>query len=471
MKFLLFGTGDYYERYRKWFDPKEVISLLDNAPDKQNTCIDGIKILSPEQGIRLDYDAVVILSFYVKAMKRQLVELGVPEDKIYHFYDLHDLICCRCDGQKADYKKTVRYYCGAEKMEKSRAVLLLSHDLTMGGPALALYHMAQTLRKQGREVVMASMLDGPLREVLTAEGIPTVVDVNLQVETMQEAGWIQGFYLIVCNTINFHVFLSERNADIPVIWWLHDSSFFYDGVNPKRLRSMPRKNMKVCAVSPVAREAATRFCKDMQVEDLIYGVADEAGGVRAKNESNGKTCFVTIGYIEERKGQDILAEAICGLPKEIRRKSVFYMVGQDSSRMAGQIREGTADIPEVCMTGVLGREAIHEILEKADVLVCPSREDPMPTVAAEAMMHGVPCILSDATGTAKYIRDGMDGIVFKSEDVEQLAERIVWCIENPQKIADMRIPARKVYEKVFSMEAFEESILRIMPPMQGQEAR
>ena len=31
MKFLLFGTGDYYERYKKWFDKNQVLALLDNA--------------------------------------------------------------------------------------------------------------------------------------------------------------------------------------------------------------------------------------------------------------------------------------------------------------------------------------------------------------------------------------------------------------------------------------------------------
>ena len=88
MKYLLFGTGDYYERYKKWFDRDKVVALLDNSELKQGTSIDGIQVLSPEQGVVLCYDAIVILSFYVKAMKKQLIELGIDENKIYHFYDL-----------------------------------------------------------------------------------------------------------------------------------------------------------------------------------------------------------------------------------------------------------------------------------------------------------------------------------------------------------------------------------------------
>lgn len=461
-KVLLFGTGDYYNRYKKWFPREEITALLDNATDKQNTCIDGIPVVSPEQGIQLSYDAVVILSFYVKAMKQQLIKLGVPEGKIYHFYDLNRLVCRR-DGRRITcYKKPIQYYGGAESVEKSGAVLLLSHDLTIGGPSLALYHMANALQKQGEKIVIASMLDGPLRKKLEEEGIPVIIDVNLQVETMDDAGWPGEFSLIICNTINFHVFLSERNTDIPVVWWLHDSSFFYDGVNPDVLHAVREENMQVCAVGPVARAAMQRFRRDLLIGDLLYGVSDETGSIRERNQIRDRICFVTIGYIEERKGQDILIQAFRSMPGEIRKKAVFYIVGQDTSLLAGQVRKEIKNIPEVVMTGVLGRDEIHGLLEQADVLICPSREDPMPTVAAEAMMHSVACILSDATGTASYIQNGLDGLVFQSMDELDLAKKLVWCIENPQQIWDMGIRARKVYEKVFSMQVFESNVMRIL---------
>ena len=63
MKYLIFGTGDYYNRYKKWFDKDSVLALLDNSPQKQNTFIDGIEVLSPARGVQLPYDAVIILSF------------------------------------------------------------------------------------------------------------------------------------------------------------------------------------------------------------------------------------------------------------------------------------------------------------------------------------------------------------------------------------------------------------------------
>ena len=461
MKYLIFGTGDYYNRYKKWFARENIAALLDNAPDKQNTYLDGIQILSPEQGVQLAYDAVVILSFYVKAMKRQLVELGVPEEKMYHFYDLHKLICQAENGSAAAYKKPIQYYGGAEKVKKASCTLLLSHDLTLGGPAIALYHMAKVLRAQGDEVVFGSMLDGPLRDTLLAEGIPVVVDVNLQIETMREAEWTSGFSRIVCNTINFHVFLSERDTEIPALWWLHDSAFFYDGVDQAALCGMDRENLRLCAVGPVPREAMARFMPDMEIANLVYGVADEAGEGGRKQDKN-KICFVTIGYIEARKGQDILVRAVRGLPESVKERTQFYLVGQNTSRMAQEIKTAICGMPEFVMTGTMDRKGIHQVLACADMMICPSREDPMPTVAAEAMMHRVPCMVSDATGTASYIEEEVNGMVFRSGDERDLANRICWCVEHSEKLSDMGIRARAIYDTYFSLAAFEKKIRELL---------
>lgn len=464
MRYLLFGTGDYYNRYKKWFSKDEIVALLDNSKTKQNTLIDGIKVCSPEEGIKLGYDKIIILSFYVKAMKQQLLELGVAEKCILHFYDLHHII----DVKK--FPNNILYFraddAGTEDESGLKKVLLLSQDLTLGGPSIALMHVAEVLHRRGVSVVYGSMLNGPLREKLLKKGISVVVDERLQIATMNEIDWVQDFSLILCNTINFHVFLSSRNTDIPIAWWLHDSLFFYDGIRQQVLENIDRNNLQVLSVGPVPKKAIQNFLPDLEVGELLYGVEDvsqmDIGRVTLKNENKDKICFVTIGYIEARKGQDILLAAITKLPGKERERAIFYLVGQDSSVMAQQIKCEIDDVPEMVVTGVVSREKIDEILESADVLLCPSREDPMPTVAAEAMMHAVPCIVSDATGTASYIEDGVDGLVFASEAVDELAQKIEWCIINRDKLTGMGSKARGLYEKVFSMKAFEKNLLKVM---------
>lgn len=458
MKLLVFGTGEYYERFKKWIANEEIVALLDNSPMKQNTIIDNVKVLSPQEGVMKDYDAVIIMSFYIKAMKKQLMELGVSETRIYHFYELRKLI------RLEENQQQIQYYGITEQellRDAGKTIGLFSTDMALGGTAIALFHMAKALKKLGYSVVFASMIDGPLRKRIEELDIPVVVDANLQLATMRETAWVAEFRLIICNAINYYIFLSERNLRIPMIWWLHDSAFFYDGVDREILRKISGENLRVFSVGPVPRNAFHQVYSEMPVGQLLYGVDDMAGGA-VKKTSHKKVCFVTIGFIEERKGQDILLQAISLLQKEFREQAVFYLIGQNTSLLAEKIREEAKHMSEIILTGPVGREEIDKILRDADIMVCPSREDPMPTVAAEAMSYGVPCIVSNVTGTAEYIKEKENGLIFESEDAEMLAHKIRWCIENRGRLEQMGISARQVYERCFSMSVFEKAVERIV---------
>ncbi len=475
MRFLLFGTGEYYNRYKIWFDKKDIAALVDNSKEKQGTFIDGIFVTEPQNVHAYEYDVIVILSFYFRSMKSQLIDLGVEECRIYHFYGLHDLIYSPAIKRKI-YYYNIPSQSGIQDKEQKR-ILLLNQDLTLGGPALALYHAAKILIKNGFHVVYGSMIDGPLREILTGEGIPVVVDENLLLETMEESDWINGYQMVLCNTINFHVFLSKRRMEIPVVWWLHDAMFFYEGVNQKAIKRIENRNIKIWAVGPISKKAIQAFRPDFCVENLLYGIEEPGnqnkslGFIDKKREHSGtgmqekasiqeeirfrKMRFAVIGYIEERKGQDILLQAIQELSPDIRKKAEFYFVGQNTSEMARRVIKAAKEIPEIIITGPVGREAIENILNSIDLLICPSREDPMPTVAAEAMMHAVPCLISDAAGTAEYVRNEINGLVFRNQNIGQLKKLLAQSISGKYDLAEMGKNARKVYEEYFSMKAFE----------------
>lgn len=259
--YILFGTGDYYQRFRHWFRDKTVLAILDNDRKKQGTIVDGHPVIAPEEARGLPFDAVVILSFYVTEMRKQLISLGIEEDKIYHFFDLHDLF----KGEDAE---------SVVKARDAKSILLLSHDLSLGGPALALYHAALALREKGYDVTFASMLDGYLRRELEEEMIPVVIDRRLQINTMRELPWTEKYDLIFCNTIHYHTFLSDRDEDIPIIWWLHDSAFYYEGIRAERLADISGRNLKCLSVGPVPRMAMNRYRPGTVIEDLLYGVSE-----------------------------------------------------------------------------------------------------------------------------------------------------------------------------------------------------
>jgi len=461
LKILLFGTGDYYQRYKKWFENYDVLALLDNSPNKIGTYIDGTLVVSPEDITKYDYDYIVILSFQYDDMKAQLLQLGVAEEKIYHFYNLRNLI-----DWKEHPKEIIKYNYNRDGDTNLRKALLLAQELTIGGPGLALLQLGLSLRKKSFAVTFASMIDGPLRERLEREHIDTIIDNNMQLSTMLEEPWVGEYNLVICNTLNFHVFLSERDLGIPCVWWLHDAGFFYAGADKGLIQNLDLYNLFIYSVGPIPRNAIREINPSLYIKDLLYGVEDVTVKM-PKQEGPEELLFVMIGFLEYIKGHDILVEAIRQGYKEICGKVKFVIIGHGDTLYGDGIRKECEGLSGISFTGVVGRQGIHGYLEKADVLICPSRQDSMPTVVAEAMSHSTPCIISDAIGTSEYLRDTVDCLKFCSGDAKQLSEVLIWSSKNKDKLKKIGQNARKTYEKLFSVAAFEEKVSGMLSDIWG----
>jgi glycosyltransferase involved in cell wall biosynthesis len=65
-----------------------------------------------------------------------------------------------------------------------------------------------------------------------------------------------------------------------------------------------------------------------------------------------------------------------------------------------------------------------ELLRRAHVFVHPSFEDGFGYAPMEALAVGVPVIVTDQTGMAEYVEEGINGSVIPAGDVEVLADRL-----------------------------------------------
>jgi glycosyltransferase involved in cell wall biosynthesis len=141
---------------------------------------------------------------------------------------------------------------------------------------------------------------------------------------------------------------------------------------------------------------------------------------------------------------------------------VFYFVGKDTSVMAENIKAKSINISEIIITGMVSELEKTLLLKDIDVLICPSREDPMPAVVVEAMKNRKATIVSSACGIAEYIRERVNGLVFESENVDDLKNKIIWCIENNEKLDGMGNCSYEIFRDKFSMESYEEQVLKIV---------
>lgn len=90
--------------------------------------------------------------------------------------------------------------------------------------------------------------------------------------------------------------------------------------------------------------------------------------------------------------------------------------------------------------GILSNESLIETLSNYYMLLFPTfyEGEAFPATLCEAYMSGLPVIASDWKYNSELILNGVTGYLFPVHDVKQLMERIIFAIDNPKKIYELR---------------------------------
>jgi glycosyltransferase involved in cell wall biosynthesis len=87
------------------------------------------------------------------------------------------------------------------------------------------------------------------------------------------------------------------------------------------------------------------------------------------------------------------------------------------------------------------------LMAQAQLLALPSRYEPHGIVVAEALAAGTPVLASDVVGAAyDLVEHGRNGLIFRSEDVADLARKLDAIDQHPDALATMHAAARPSFE-------------------------
>lgn len=353
---------------------------------------------------------------------------------------------------------------GAYQPEKKK-LFILTHELSLTGAPIVLSHAVRILKDEGWQILVVAPENGVLKQQFLDMAVPVLVleDMDTNEDWLQMAA---DFDLILVNTIVPYKQIEQlRNFPVPVMWWLHDARTGYESDLKDVLPETIGENIHTYAVSRYAEAAVNDYRPKYPTKLLLYGLKDEAARVAADPKpiegAQGKKVFISIGTILPRKGQDILVEAVQLLPEDVRKECLFLFIGKAVNKeMFRQIKELEAAFPEsVRQIDSVPHAEVFNLFRQADAVICSSRDDPLPTFMAETMMVSGVCICSENTGTAPAIEHGKNGFIYRNDDPNELAQ----CIRNVAALPDtasVRKEARKLFERVFSLEVFKKNLLR-----------
>ena len=354
-------------------------------------------------------------------------------------------------------------------------VLLISHELDLTGAPIVLSHMAEWFTENGLNPIVIARLDGPIGKVLGDKGIPVIVNESIyQSDFVMKCAHL--FSLVVVNTIvGAPVIAQMGGTDVPVLWWIHEARVCY---NPSILRCMPeyvKENIHIYCVSGHAERILNEYRPRYCAWQLPYFIPDYANmSVDAATLfpiDSTKKVFVCVGVLQERKGQDILVKAIRSLMPEERSSSVFVFVGrQYYLPIVHAIEEVLLDYPDnILYFPRLEHEEVMALYQKMDCLVCPSKDDPMPTTIAEAMSLSKLIICSENTGSAALLEKTGGGIIYHNDDPTELANCLAKVIRSGDDFREMRARAWQTYEDNFTREVFDARMAHIYRSLTAKE--
>jgi glycosyltransferase involved in cell wall biosynthesis len=153
-----------------------------------------------------------------------------------------------------------------------------------------------------------------------------------------------------------------------------------------------------------------------------------------------------------RKGIDVLlgALAICDRDETFRKavhsgQVQFVSYGTDSEKYdyGNAIIRGFGQIDR--------DERLALLYAAADVFICPTLEDNLPTTVLEALSCGTAVLASDVGGVPDMVKPKRNGLLVKPGDAEALAAAIRWIIENSAVLPQWSVNARQDIEANFTL--------------------
>ena len=122
--------------------------------------------------------------------------------------------------------------------------------------------------------------------------------------------------------------------------------------------------------------------------------------------------------------------------------------------------------------GNIPNDRIHQAMQEHNIFLFTSdRGEGWGAVANEAMSEGCLLIGSDEIGAVPYlVKDGENGLIFKSRDLDSLYEKVDWAIEHSDVCLNIREAAKQSMKNVWSPENAAMSLLKLIDNLkQGKD--
>ena len=165
--------------------------------------------------------------------------------------------------------------------------------------------------------------------------------------------------------------------------------------------------------------------------------------------NNRRPAFIFVGRLAPEKNLGVLLEAYIKTKALSTRSWRLILVGDGPMKkeIAGWIER--EKLENVTLAGGVSWLEVPEWLSQADVLILPSYSEPWGLVVNEALVCGLPVIVSEKCGCADdLVETGKNGYLFNPYNSDELADKMVHFMEmSPDELQSYRNYGQRLVSK------------------------
>ena len=232
------------------------------------------------------------------------------------------------------------------------------------------------------------------------------------------------------------------------------------------LKSSEKKLMTrsdaLIAVSKYTKKELTEFYDvDEEKIHVIYnGVdvqkfkpnRDKAGLRRELGLDEKQKIILYVGRLYQRKGLTTLLQSIPKVIQNFRNVKIvisgegFKQNKEKLTRLAEKLNIENS----VSFVGYFPDEKLPDLYAASDIFVLPALYENFPFAILEAQSTGLPVISTKVGGIPELITDNKNGLLVDPVNSEQLTEKIMTLLQNPEFAEELGKRGRRLVEEKFS---------------------
>lgn len=168
--------------------------------------------------------------------------------------------------------------------------------------------------------------------------------------------------------------------------------------------------------------------------------------------------LLSVGRAVEKKGYDVLFQALAQLPKTLRWQLTHIGGGLESDRLK-DLAEDLGLTARIDWRGAQPHDVVLTAYRQSDLFVLASKvahdgdRDGLPNVLMEAQSQALCCLATQVSAIPELIRDGETGVLVPPADPARLADALAGLIADPAARTRLGAAGCKRVRSNFSMEA------------------